>query len=104
MIFENEIFKIYYNECDERCLNKLIDILTIRIPIIIQFFKLNFDGKITIKLYNDIEQYKSKLISSFEKETQKNNIEPRKYQNWMIANTEEGFGKEQQKKLAKVYR
>jgi hypothetical protein len=30
-------------------------------------------GKITIKLYNDLEQYKSNLISSFEREAKINN-------------------------------
>jgi hypothetical protein len=59
-------------------------------PRIIEFFKINFNGKITIKLYDDLEKYKSNLISSFERKAQANHKEPRKYQNWMIANTEDG--------------
>jgi hypothetical protein len=90
MVFENENFIIYYNECDERYLNKLINIVTLRMPEIVEFFKLDFKGKITIKLYNDLEQYKSNLISSFERNAKTNNEKPREYQSWMIANTEDG--------------
>jgi hypothetical protein len=54
MVFENENFIIYYNECDERYLTKLINIVKLRMPEIVEFFKLDFKGKITIKLYNDL--------------------------------------------------
>jgi hypothetical protein len=30
MLFDNENFIIYYNECDERYLNKLINIVALR--------------------------------------------------------------------------
>lgn len=90
MLYEDERFIIYYNECDKRYLDLLISVLNKRIPIICKFFKKNFDKKIVIKLYNDIDDYKNNLINSFKKEVKENNSKVRKYQDWMIANTEDG--------------
>lgn len=95
-IYDDGLFKIYYNACDKRYLNQLISILSQRIPSILEFFKLNNNKKIIIKLYDNLEFYKNNLICSFEKEAENESkkqgkkIFPRKYQNWMIANTEDG--------------
>lgn len=90
MLYEDERFIIYYNECDKRYLDLLISVLNKRIPIICNFFKKNFDKKIIIKLYNNIDEYKNNLINSFKKEAKENNCDERVYQDWMIANTEDG--------------
>ena len=39
MLYEDELFQIYYNECDKRYISKLIKILKLRIPSILSFFK-----------------------------------------------------------------
>lgn len=96
MKYEDDKFIIYCNETDKRYLNKLISIITLRMPTIINFFKINFTGKIVIKLYENLQDYKTNLEDSFKKEAeiesvkQHCHIEPREYQEWMIANTEDG--------------
>ena len=96
MLYEDELFQIYYNECDKRYISKLIKILKLRIPSILSFFKISYDKKIVIKLYNNLEKYKENLVASFEREAleeskkNKKKIKPREYQSWMIANTEDG--------------
>ena len=96
MLYEDELFQIYYNECDKRYISKLIKILKFRIPSILSFFKISYDKKIVIKLYNNLEKYKENLVASFEREAleeskkNKKKIKPREYQSWMIANTEDG--------------
>ena len=90
MKYEDKIFIIYYNECDTRYINKLISILKERIPFILDFFEINYDKKIVIKLYDNLEEYKENLISSFEKESEITGNPIREYKDWMIANTEDG--------------
>ena len=64
-------------------------------PQILSFFHIEYDEKITIKLYNNIDEYRNNLEKSFAKEAeaesikQEKRIQPRKYQEWMIANTED---------------
>lgn len=96
MKYEDENFLIYYNECDKRYIANMISIVKDKIPEILNFFKLNFEGKVIIKFYDDINKYKNNLEESFQKQAKiesikrNKNIEPRKYQTWMIANTEDG--------------
>ena len=96
MKYEDDKFIIYYNEQDKKYLSKLISIITLRMPSIINFFKINFTGKVIIKIYDSVQDYKANLESSFQKEaiikslSQHCQIEPREYQEWMIANTEDG--------------
>lgn len=54
MIYENDNFIIYYNECDKTYIEKLITILNQRIPSILSFFKLKPNEKVVIKLYNNL--------------------------------------------------
>lgn len=96
MIYEDELFKIYYNECDSRYIEKLILILKTRMPKILNFFQIKYNKKIVIKLYNNIDEYKTNLVESFEREAKEasfkigQEVKIREYQNWMIANTEDG--------------
>lgn len=96
MKYEDNMFIIYYNNRDKKYIDKLIDIIKKRMPQILSFFHINYDDKIIIKLYDNIVEYRDNLETSFrneaEKESvkQKKQIKPREYQNWMIANTEDG--------------
>lgn len=96
MKYEANDFIIYYHECDQPYIKKLIEIMKERMSQILSFFKIQFQGKIIIKLYDNIDTYKDNLTASFEKEAkiesekQGKEVEPRKYQDWMIANTEDG--------------
>lgn len=91
MLYEDELFLIYYNECDKRYIQKLISIMEERIPYIVDFFQIKYNGKIIIKLYNNLEEYKNNLQSSFQKDAEESgSTEVRQYQNWMIANTGDG--------------
>lgn len=85
MRYEDEKFIIYYNECDKRYIELLVKTINERSPFICDFFGIVYDGKIVIKLYNNLEEYKMNLEDSFRRQ----NLE-RKYENWMIANTEDG--------------
>lgn len=85
MRYEDEKFIIYYNECDKRYIELLVKTINERSPFICDFFGIVYDGKILIKLYNNLEEYKMNLEDSFRRQ----NLE-RKYENWMIANTEDG--------------
>lgn len=85
MIYEDEKFIIYYNECDKRYIELLVKTINERSPFICDFFEIVYDEKIVIKLYNNLEEYKKNLEDSFKMQ----NLE-RKYENWMIANTEDG--------------
>ena len=96
MVYEDDLFIVYYNDCDKRYLELLIKTLRNRIALICNFFKITYDKKIVIKLYNDIDEYRNNLEVSFKQEAltiskeTKESIEPRKFQDWMIANTEDG--------------
>ena len=96
MIYEDDLFIIYYNECDKSYLELLVNTVRKKIPSICSFFKIKYDKKIVIKLYNNLEDYKSNLKESFKKEAliqskkEKKYVAPREYKNWMIANTEDG--------------
>lgn len=96
MVYEDDLFVIYYNECDKRYLELLIKTLRNRISLICNFFKITYDKKIVIKLYNNIDEYRNNLEESFKQEVlriskeTKESVEPRKFQYWMIANTEDG--------------
>lgn len=96
MKYEDDRFIIYYNNCDEVYVDKLVEIVKERMPRILYFFHIDYTDKITIKLYDNIDEYKNNLESSFRKEAEEESlkqgkkIEPRKYQKWMIANTEDG--------------
>lgn len=85
MRYEDEKFIIYYTECDKRYIELLIKTINERAPFICDFFDIVYDEKIVIKLYNNLEEYKKNLEDSFRQQ----NLE-RKYENWMIANTEDG--------------
>ena len=50
MIYKDNMFTIYYNECDKKYIDKLVKILKERMPQILSFFQLNYDEKIVIKL------------------------------------------------------
>lgn len=82
--YETDNFMIYYNDCDKKYLDKLITVFESRRQKILDFFKLE-DFKPTIKLYANISEYKDNIIESF-----KRNYGDREYQDWMIANTEDG--------------
>ena len=82
--YETDNFMIYYNDCDKKYLDKLITVFKSRRQKILDFFKLE-DFKPTIKLYDNISEYKDNIIESF-----KRNYGDREYQDWMIANTEDG--------------
>ena len=90
MKYEPPDYLIYYNKCDQNYLAKLIDIIELKLPKLKQLFKIQDLGRITIKLYDNLETYKDNIINSFLQEAKKNNTRPRKYQNWMIANTCDG--------------
>jgi hypothetical protein len=85
MKYEDEKFIIYYNECDKRYIELLVKTINERSSFICDFFEIVYDEKIVIKLYNNLEEYKKNLQGSFLRQ----NLE-RKYENWMIANTEDG--------------
>lgn len=96
MKYEDDNFIIYFHECDQTYITKLIEILKERMPRILSFFKINYQGKIVIKLYDDLYEYKENLTASFEKEAKEESkkqgkeVEAREYHDWMIANTEDG--------------
>lgn len=96
MKYEDSKFIIFYNECDKRYIDKIISIVNMRMPKILEFFKLKYDKKIVIKLYNDLDLYKNNLKNSFKIEAeiqsrkQNKKIEQREYCDFMIANTEDG--------------
>lgn len=85
MRYEDDKFIIYYNECDKDYINLLVKNINERSHFICDFFEIVYDEKIVIKLYNNLEEYKKNLEDSFKRQ----NLE-RKYENWMIANTEDG--------------
>lgn len=85
MRYEDEKFIIYYNECDKRYIELLVKTINERSPFICDFFGIVYNEKIVMKLYNNLEEYKKNLEDSFRRQ----NLE-RKYENWMIANTEDG--------------
>ena len=85
MRYEDEKFIIYYNECDKDYINLLVKTINERSIFICDFFGIVYNEKIVIKLYNNLEEYKKNLEDSFRRQ----NLE-RKYENWMIANTEDG--------------
>lgn len=96
MIYEDDSFIIYYNDCDKLYINKMRDIVKERMPKILSFFKIKYDRKIVIKLYDKLDEYKNNLESSFKREAELlsnktgKQVQPREYQYWMIANTEDG--------------
>lgn len=90
MRYEDEKFIIYYNECDKKYIDLLVKLLNERIPSICNFFGIIYDKKIVIKLYDNLEKYIINIEDSFKKEAQEDKTEPRTYQTWMIANTEDG--------------
>lgn len=91
MMYENDNFIIYYNECDKKYLEKLSDILNQRISNILNFFKIDLSKKIIIKLYDNLEEYKSNITTSFKNAFVNGECnQEREFQYWMIANTEDG--------------
>jgi len=91
MVYENDYSIIYYNECDKRYIERLINILNERIPNILSFFKLNLQNKVIIKLYDNLDEYKNNITSSFKKAFLNGECnKEREFQYWMIANTEDG--------------
>ena len=85
MRYEDEKFIIYYNECDKRYIELLVRSINERSPFICEFFDINYNKKIVIKLYDNLEKYKANIEDSFRRQ----NLD-RKYEDWMIANTEDG--------------
>lgn len=91
MIYENDNFIVYYNECDKKYLEKMLNILNQRIPNILNFFKLTTQKKVTIKLYDNLNDYKNNITASFKNAFVNGECnQERKFQYWMIANTEDG--------------
>lgn len=91
MMYENDKFIVYYNECDKKYLEKLLRILNQRIPNILSFFKINFPRKIVIKLYDKLDEYKDNITISFKNAFVNGKCsQEREFQYWMIANTEDG--------------
>lgn len=91
MKYEDSKYIIYYNECDKRYIDLLVRLLNEKMPYICDFFKIVYDKKVVIKLYDNLEEYISNIENSFKKEAEvMKQDSPRKYQNWMIANTEDG--------------
>ena len=91
MVYENANFIIHYNECDKRYIEKLINILNQRIPNILNFFKINLQKKVIIKLYDNLDEYKDNITTSFKKAFINGECnQEREFQNWMIANSEDG--------------
>ena len=96
MKYEDEKFIIYYNECDKEYINLLVKTINERSPFICDFFGIVYNEKIVIKLYNNLDEYKINIENSFKKEAEiesinkKKKVDPRLYENWMIANTEDG--------------
>lgn len=89
--YENDNYILYYDKCDLKYLEKLINTLNERVPNILEFFKLKTIRKITIKLYNNLNDYKENITNSFKKDfLDGNSTEERQYESWMIANTEDG--------------
>ena len=58
MITRNGNIVACYNNEDIGYLDKLISILSLRIPKIREFFKIDFNDDIVIKLYSDLNEYK----------------------------------------------
>ena len=59
MIYEDEIFKIYYNSCDKDYIEEVIHTLNLSLVEYLSFFaieKLNF--KIIIKFYDKLDYFK----------------------------------------------
>ena len=96
MLYEDELFEIYYNECDNKYISDLVNTVKNRMPNILDFFKIKRDKKIVIKLYNNVDEYKDNLEKSFKRQAieeskkEGKEIKPREYQSWMIADTEDG--------------
>ena len=82
--YETENFTVYYNDCDKRYLAKMVNVFEDKRQNILDFFKLE-NVKPVIKLYDNISEYKENIMESFKK-----NYGYREYQDWMIANTEDG--------------
>lgn len=108
MKYEDQLFEIYYSEVDKDYISRLRSIVFSRLPDILDFFKIKFNGKIVIKLYDDIDCYKENLIASFERNAiedskkQGMKVEARKYEDFMIANTEDGNINMQSLKLVRM--
>lgn len=90
MTLENEYIIVEYNECDKEYISDLIRVFLSRMSKIASFFNITFEDKIRIVLYDNLDKYKENLIESFQKEAELNKEEPRQYEAWMIANTEDG--------------
>ncbi len=71
MVIRNGNIVVYYNSADVKYLDKLINILSLRIPKISEFFKIDFNNDIVVKLYSDLNAYRNNLVSSFEKNAQR---------------------------------
>lgn len=65
MIYENDHFIVYYNECDKKYLGKLLNVLNQRVPNILNFFKIQCPKKVIIKLYDNLDEYKDNIMMSF---------------------------------------
>ena len=85
MIYEDDKFLIFFNECDKRYIKELINTIKDRKGRITRFFNIGFDKKTIIRLYDKIDQYKDVLEEEFRKQGSE-----RTYHEWMIANTEDG--------------
>lgn len=91
MIYENDHFIVYYNECDKKYLGKLLNVLNQRVPNILNFFKIQCPKKVIIKLYDNLDEYKDNIMMSFKNAYLSGECDQeRQFQNWMIANTEDG--------------
>lgn len=90
MKYEDSKFIIYYNVCDVRYIELLVKIINERSPFICDFFDIVYNKKIVIKLYDNLDEYINNIENSFKREAEEQKTKSRTYQNWMIANTEDG--------------
>lgn len=90
MRYEDDKFIIYYNECDKKYIELLVKTINERSSFICDFFGIVYNEKIVIKLYDNLEEYINNIENLFKREAKEQKTESRTYQNWMIANTEDG--------------
>lgn len=77
MIFNSNLYRIYYNDNDKTYISNLIETIDNNLERIMVFFELeNFSDKKTIKIWHDLVEYRFHL-------------EPyvSEYQDWMVADT-----------------
>ena len=85
MIYEDDKILVFFNECDKKYIERLIDIVKFKFDEIVDFFKIKYEDKIVIRLYDKQDKYRTVLEEEFKRQGS-----VRTYHDWMIANTEDG--------------